>query len=246
MKFSTLVVLTALSTASAFVPHQAARQPSLLTRPMALEDLEAKLLGSPATPPPVKFSTPKVEVVEQEVKKVEKVVRRAVKEAKVEAPKLPDLPKISNVADKVEEEVKKAVEPAKRSFAQPQPRVREAVPPKPEIVSPPPKPELKIPSLPKPEIKAPKPAAVAKPTTGADPLTVPKGIALGVAPLALPLVALAGARNVLSRTAARREQIQKEIAAEELRRQQQSKKADVDAGGIISAGVSPSTLVCVQ
>jgi hypothetical protein len=84
----------------------------------------------------------------------------------------------------------------------------------------------------------PKKETVAKaPAASADPANVSLGVALGAAPLVvLPLLALGAGRGALTKTVARRDQIQKEIEAVE-----QKKKAkynpQADAAGIAKATV---------
>ena len=85
----------------------------------------------------------------------------------------------------------------------------------------------------------PKPVA-AKAEAIKDPNAGPLGVALGAAPLLVaPLVALTAARGALGKTAARREQIQEEIAAKErAAKAKASATASVDSGGVVGALVS--------
>ena len=112
-----------------------------------------------------------------------------------------------------------------------------------------PAPEPKKKSKPAPAPKpvkappAPKPAPVVKPPAppaAPDANAVPKGVALGAAPLVVaPVVALAAGRDFLSKTAARRQAIQEEIAAKEAALAAKKKaQADVDFGGLAGAAVS--------
>jgi len=85
----------------------------------------------------------------------------------------------------------------------------------------------------------PKPVA-AKADAVKDPNAGPLGVALGAAPLLVaPLIALTAARGALGKTAARREQIQEEIAAKErAAKAKVSATASVDSGGVVGALVS--------
>lgn len=91
------------------------------------------------------------------------------------------------------------------------------------------------------EEKRPAPVAKAVAAAEKDPNASTLGVALGAAPLLVaPLVALAGARGALSKTQARRAQIQKEIEEKEKEaaRKRVERSADADGGGIASAFVS--------
>ena len=88
---------------------------------------------------------------------------------------------------------------------------------------------------PKPVPAAPKPVVVAE----KDPNASTLGVALGAAPLIVaPFVALAGARGALSKTQARRAQIQKDIEEKEAARKKLERNAEVDGGGVAGALVS--------
>ena len=73
-----------------------------------------------------------------------------------------------------------------------------------------------------------------------DPNAGPVGVALGAAPLLVaPLVALSAARGALGKTAARREQIQNDIAEKEAAaKARAAADVSVDAGGVAGALVS--------
>ena len=86
-------------------------------------------------------------------------------------------------------------------------------------------------SLPKAP-KAPKAPVVADDNAGL-------GVLVGGAPLVLvPLAALAAGRDLLTKTAARRAEIQKEIADFEASQAKKKRLANADAGGITKAAVS--------
>jgi len=190
---------------------------------MSLNDLESKLLTT--SEPPAKQSKPS----------------RKVK-ATPPAPALTPAPE-PVVVDKKQKGTKKYVDlgdvpapkakaPAPKPAPKPQPAPR--APPAPvkkqerpdrvKVVPPPPKAQ---------------PVAI-KSETAKDPNAGPVGVALGAAPLLVaPLVALTAARGALGKTAARREQIQEEIA--EKKRAAKAKAAadtNVDAGGVVGALVS--------
>ena len=124
----------------------------------------------------------------------------------------------------------------------PTPAPKPAPAPKKKIERPAPTPRVKV-ERPKPTPKArPEPKAKAVSTAAKDPNAGTVGVALGAAPLlAAPVIALASARSALSKTAARREEIQAEIAA---KKAAEAKKAaakatpSTDAGGVVGALVS--------
>jgi hypothetical protein len=105
-----------------------------------------------------------------------------------------------------------------------------------------PKKELPKTSTPTPKIEPPKPVpkkvAVPKaPVDPAEPANVSIGVALGAAPLvALPLLALAAGRGTLTKTIARRDQIQKEIEAVEKKKRAKF-NPQTDSAGIAKASV---------
>lgn len=192
---------------------------------MSLNDLESKLLTTPE--PPVTPSKPSRKM-------------KAAPPAPVPVPAPAPEPV---VADKKQKGSKKYVDlgdvatpkakaPAPKPAPKPQPAPR--APPAPvqkqerpdrvKVVPPPPKAQ---------------PVAI-KSETVKDPNAGPIGVALGAAPLLVaPLVALTAARGALGKTAARREQIQEEIA--EKKRAAQAKAAadtSVDASGVVGALVS--------
>jgi outer membrane biosynthesis protein TonB len=110
--------------------------------------------------------------------------------------------------------------------------------------SPAPKPvKMVTPPKPKPvkKVTPPKPKLAKKiaPPKVSDPNAGPLGVALGAAPLiAIPLVALAAGREVLANTAARRAEIEKEIAEREAARAKKLINVDVDSAGVGAAFVS--------
>jgi hypothetical protein len=97
-------------------------------------------------------------------------------------------------------------------------------------------------ATPTPKIEPPKPVpkkeTVSKaPVVPAEPANVSLGVALGAAPLvALPLLALAAGRGTLTKTVARRDQIQKEIEAVEKKKRAKF-NPQTDSAGIAKATV---------
>jgi hypothetical protein len=91
-------------------------------------------------------------------------------------------------------------------------------------------------SLPSFKPKAPKAPKAPQAPVSKDPNALPAGVALGAAPLILaPVALLAAGRGVLSGTKARREQIQKDIAAVEAAKQKKKFLADTDGGEVTKA-----------
>ena len=229
MKFSSAIV-AAVVASSAIVDVSAfgtsafgvrsgpfARQPTQLAKAKYDLDLGDVDLSSP--PPAPVAEKPK----------------RGKKAAKVEEPKpVVEEPKPAKKARKVKAEAPKVVEekpaPAKKS--------KKKVVEEPKIVDKVPEPKKKAaPKAPKAKAAPPAPKAVAPAATAKDPNAGPVGVALGVAPLIVaPVALLAGARGALSKTTARREAIQEEIAAEKAReRARAAKEAQVDGGGVVGA-----------
>ncbi len=98
-------------------------------------------------------------------------------------------------------------------------------------------------TTPTPKVEPVKPVpkkvtAVTKaPTVSAEPANISLGVALGAAPLVvLPLLALGAGRGALSKTVARREQIQKEIEAVEKKKRAKF-NPPADSVGIAKATV---------
>lgn len=149
------------------------------------------------------------------------------KNAKFEKAKAKPAPKVAApkvVAEKKEKVIKEKPVRVKK----------EKAPPKPKAASY----QLDVPKAKakaQPANKKPSAAvsAVAKPPS--DPSTLYKGVALGAAPVVLlPVAALAVGRSFLTNTAARRQAIQEASQAKALK---ESKKADIDFGGVFKAAV---------
>jgi hypothetical protein len=175
---------------------------------MSLDDLESKLFSEPA---------PKAARKPAPVKK-EKAAPKKKEEAPVAVPPPAPAPTKKERASKTKYvELPPAPAPVKAPKAAPVKAER------------------------KPREEKPRPAPVAKTAVAAaekDPNASTLGVALGAAPLLVaPLVALAGARGALSKTQARRAQIQKEIEekAKEAARKRVERSADADGGGSASA-----------
>ena len=195
---------------------------------MSLDDLQSKLLtDKPAPvaaakksrgrkskqPEPAPAPTPEPEpVVVAPTKKGRKKVEKYVDLGDVEKPKAKAAP---------------AAKPA------PKPKIVKAVAPKAPKAERPLRNKVAAPPRP---VRA----VVAKSEAVKDPNAGLVGVALGAAPLLLaPVVALAAAKGALSKTAARREAIQEQIAEKAAAA---AKKAEpnpsADAGGIVGAVVS--------
>jgi len=254
MRFSTVAILAVLApAASGFVVPSHRQSVGVAARTgalsMAIEDLESKLLNSeePKKKPERPKPEPKPEKKKPEPKKSKKQIEAEAKQKAEELKKQIELEKAAaektaeKKAKEIKQEVKKAVKSAKYSLdTELDKPMKSRVKTDFDLPKPPSinikAPSIGIPKLPKP---APKPKAVAKPSAPADSNAGPLGIALGAAPLvAVPLVGLAAARGALSKTAARRAQIQKEMAAAEEARKKKSIQADVDAGSLAKATVS--------
>jgi hypothetical protein len=190
---------------------------------MSLNDLESKLLTTSEPPakqskpsrkvkasPPAPAPTPAPEPVVVDEK--QKGTKKYVDLGDVPAPKAKA------------PAPKPAPKPQPAPRAPPAPVKKQERPDRVKVVPPPPKAQ---------------PVAI-KSETAKDPNAGPVGVALGAAPLLVaPLVALTAARGALGKTAARREQIQEEIA--EKKRAAKAKAAadtNVDAGGVVGALVS--------
>jgi hypothetical protein len=181
---------------------------------MSLDDLESKLLSEPA--PKGRGSKP------APVKKEKPAKKEEAAPAPAPAP----------------------VAPAKKERAS---KVKYVDLPPAPTPAPAPKPTpVKVERKPREEKPKPVPAPRSAPTktvvaasTEKDPNASTLGVALGAAPLIIaPFAALAGARGALSKTQARRAQIQKEIEEKEAARKKLERNAEVDGGGVASALVS--------
>jgi hypothetical protein len=259
MRFSALAILAVLApAASGFVVPSHRLNVGVASRTsnggpmfMALEDLEKKLLNPDADtkkskpePKPKPAPKPKPEPKKPEPKKSKKEIEAEAKAKAEELKRIAEFEKaaaekkaqekVRSAAKAVKTEAKKVKYDLDTPLNKPPPvRVKKEMPKVPSFSAP----SFSIPSLPKP---APKPKGVVKPasTAAADANAGPLGVALGAAPLvAVPFVGLAVARGALSKTAARRAQIQKEIAAAEEARKKKSIKAEVDAGTLAKATV---------
>jgi hypothetical protein len=155
-----------------------------------------------------KSSTPATTNVKTTVEKPKVATPPKVEKPKVEKPKI-EKP-VAKTSQKTIEAPK--VEPPKTTT--PPPKV-EAVKPVPKTVT----------------------AVTKAPTVSAEPANISLGVALGAAPLVvLPLLALGAGRGALSKTVARREQIQKEIEAVEKKKKAKF-NPPADSVGIAKATV---------
>ena len=268
MRFSTLAVIAVLAPAASgfVVPSQrqnagvAFRNAAPLS--MALEDLENKLLNpeeSKKKPQRAKPEPkPKPQKKAPEPKKSKKDLAAEAKQQADELKRLAEAEKAA-AAKKVEKTVKAEAKEAKAAVKSAKytldteldkpkkSRVKKDfdLPKAPSIKVK--VPSVSVPKLPKSAPKRPKPApkAVAKSSGSADPNAGPVGVALGAAPLvALPLIGLAAARGALSKTAARRAEIQKEMAAAEEAKKKKAIQADVDGGALAKATVCTRNETC--
>ena len=217
MKFSSFAVLAVVAPlASAFAPAVQPRAfTSLKKSAYDFDGLDKIDFPKPAP----------VQVKEAPVKK-EKKAKKAPEPAQAPAPAKAE--KQSKKAKKVEAPPAPAPEPPKKEKKQ-KPSKKAA--PAPDPIA------AKIESLkpPKSEPKAkrapPAPKRAPAKSVSADSNALPLGVALGGAPLLLaPIVALGAGRDLLSKTQARRAQIQQEIAEEEERKKKAALNADVDGG----------------
>lgn len=223
MKFSSFAVLAAVAPlASAFAP---AAQPRALT---SLKKSAYDFDGLDK----IDFPKPEPVKVKEAPAKKEKKAKNAPEPAPAPAPVKAE--KKQKKAKKVEEPPAPPakVEPPKKEKKQ---KPAKKVAPTPDPIA------AKIESLkPEPKAKAKRapPAPKKAPTKSAstDSNALPLGVALGGAPLLLaPVLALGAGRDILSKTQARRAQIQQEIAEEEERKKQAALKADVDGGDLAKA-----------
>ena len=230
MRFSTFAVLSVVASTSAFVPS--ANRAFTRSKPLfALEDLEAKLLA----PPPAKSAAvkakpaPKAKVEKPKpAPKVEKP--KPAPKAKVAMPVYEATPPPKAVPPpKAASPVKKAAKKDNYDFSGTVEKKKEPVRPR---------------AIPRttPVVVKPKPTkAVAPPKkpVESDPDAGLIGVALGSAPLILvPLVALSAGRDFLSKTAARRAEIEAEIAAQAAAKAKKARTSEVDSGGLAKAAVS--------
>ena len=254
MRFSTVAILAVLAPAASGFVVPSHRQNGVAypgrtgALSMAIEDLESKLLNpdeskkkisKPERPKPA--PKPKPEKKPREPKKSRKEVQAEAKEKaellkrEIEAEKAAAEKKVEMKVKEVKKEVKKAKYSLDTELDKPKkPRVKTDLDlPKPPSIK---APSVSIPKLPKP---APRPKGVAKPSAPVDANVGPLGVALGAAPLvAVPLIGLAAARGALSKTAARRAAIQKEVAAAEEAKKKKAIQAEVDSASLAKATVS--------
>ena len=214
MKFSSLAVLAVVAPfASGFAPVNP-RQTTAFTTSLQKSKSPYDLDGLDQIEFPKPFSTPAPE---------EKPKKAKAKKAKEPEPTPTPVPPKPEPVKSKKKSKKEAPAPA------PTPDTIAA-----KIESLKPKPASK-PTKPVPKPPAPKPVA----KTDKDPNAVPLGLALGGAPLLLaPIVALGAGRDLLSKTQARRAEIQKEIEEYEEAQKQKKLQAEVDGTGITTALVS--------
>jgi hypothetical protein len=206
---------------------------------MSLEDLEKKATSGDlktvdtskgfkggkiqAEPKPVKKAGPPKPVKAEKPKK-------APKEApKVEAPKV-EMPKFEKPVE-IPVTSKKAVAPKKAAKVKADQYID--VPTTKKVEKPRPNPFASKPRI---QPRAPAPPPKPKAPVVVEPNALRNGVALGAAPLLLaPLVALSAGRSVLAGTKARRERIEKDIAAAEAAKLKKIKESAVDSGGLVGA-----------
>jgi hypothetical protein len=247
MKFSSLAVLAVVAPFAAGFAPIAANQRSLtnvvFVKPsasklmMSLEDLEKKATAGdlrkvdpsqgynkrgnvvPEPKPEKKAAPPKPVKAERPTKKAApKEVEMPVFEKPAEKPVVSK----KGIAPKKAEKVK-----ADQYTDIPTSKKAEKTRPQPFAAKAPIQPKRAAPPKPVPAPKAP---------VVADPNALRDGVALGAAPLLLaPLVALTAGRSVLAGTKARREKIQKEIAAAEAAKLRKIKESAVDGYGVVGA-----------
>lgn len=238
MKFSSLAVFALMSSlASGFAPvnlRQNAYKTTLQKSndPYDFEGLEKIEFPKPDSTPAA------VKEIKKKAKKVAKEVEKAAPEPKPVGEVKKQTEKVTKKAEKVTKEVEKAI--PKPSPPKPEPFKNKKIT-KPELPAPKPTPIApKIESL-KP--KTPKQKLALKPPPPkpkrTDSNAVPLGIALGGAPLLLaPIIALGAGRDLLSKTKARRDELQKEIEEAEKAKAARKLQAQADPGGIAQALVS--------
>jgi hypothetical protein len=202
---------------------------------MALEDLEAKLLNP--EPPTASKSRAKPEPKPKpkpEAKPSRKVTKPEAKKVDSLKAELSSIPKLEP-AKKVKKSVSYSLDtPPSEKKVEKKVKVE-----KPKVVVEKPAPQSKVTAMPKPP-PMPKPALKPKgpESVDADGNAGLVGVALGGAPLLFaPLVALSAGRSLLTKTAARREQIQKEIAEAEAAKAKKKLQSQVDAGTLGKATV---------
>lgn len=225
MKFSTFAVLSLGASASAFVPS--VNRAFTRSKPLfALEDLEAKLLAPPTAKSVAEKTKPAPKAKVEKPKPAPKVEKpKPTPTAKVEAPPPPKAVPLPKAAS--------TTKASKKGDAYDFTGVAEKK-----------KAPLTLKAVPRttPIVTKPKPAKVVAPPkkpVESDPDAGVIGVALGSAPLVLlPLVALSAGRDFLTKTAARRAEIEAEIAAQAAAKAKKARTAEVDAGGLAKAAVS--------
>jgi hypothetical protein len=221
---STSINVSAFGVQSNLAVPRSSVGPSASALLMSLNDLESKLLTTPESPSKQSKTSRKM---------------KAAPPAQVPVPAPASEPV---VAEKKQKGSKKYVDlgdvpppKAKAPAPKPAPKPQPAPRAPPALVK-----EQERPDRVKVVPPPPKAQPVAIKSAVKDPNAGPVGVALGAAPLLLaPFVALTAARGALGKTAARREQIQEEIA--EKKRAAEAKAAadtSVDAGGVVGALVS--------
>lgn len=244
MKFSSVTVIAALSAindASAFAPHSRLAVTHRISSNagslrMSLDDLESKLLTDPAPrgrgKPAPKPAPKKVEAAAAPAPPTPAPTKKE-RPQKVKYVDLGDVPAPAPAPKAAPVKVEKP-KPVKVEKSKPV----EVEKPKPVVVKaekPKPAPKKAAPVVvPVPSPPAPKAVVTAEKDSNAS-----LGLALGAAPLIIaPVALLAGARGALSKTQARRAEIQKQIEEKEAAKKKAEKQADVDGGGVASALVS--------
>lgn len=231
MRFSTFAVLSVVASVSAFVP--AANRAFTRSQPLyALEDLEAKLLAPPK-PAPKAAAAQKPKPVAKE--KVEKP--KPAPKVKVEMPKYESTTSKAATPAKVSVPAKSAKK-AEYDLGGIAEKKKEPIKPRATARTTP------VVEKPKPITKAKSVVAPPKKPAESDPNAGLVGVALGAAPLVLvPFVALSAGRDFLTKTAARRAEIEAEIAAAEAAKAKKARDAQVDSAGLAKAGVSRTAAI---
>jgi hypothetical protein len=241
MRFSTFAVLSVIASVSAFVPS--ANRAFTRSQPLfALEDLEAKLLAPPKPETKVAAQKPKP-ASKTKVEKPKPEKPKPAPKVKVEMPKYESTPpkaaaapaKVAAVPAKVAAKASKKAEYELAGIAE---KKKEPIKPRATARTTP------VVEKPKPPPKAKSVVAPPKKPTESDPNAGLVGVALGAAPLVLvPFVALSAGRDFLTKTAARRAEIEAEIAAAEAAKAKKARDAQVDSAGLAKAGVSRTRMV---
>ena len=245
MKFSSVTVIAALSAindASAFAPHSRLAVTHRIssnagTLRMSLDDLESKVLTDPAPrgrgKPGPKSAPNKVVAAATAPAPPTPAPTKKERPQKVKYVDLGDIPAPTPAPKAAPVKVEKP-KPVKVEKPKPVPVVET---PKPVVKAEKPKPTpKKVAPVVVPVPSPPAPKAVV--TAETDP-NASLGLALGAAPLIIaPVALLAGARGALSKTQARRAEIQKQIDEKEAAKKKAEKQAEVDGGGVVGALVS--------